>query len=419
MIPTPPADGTPAKQEKRVTLKLPDIASPRDAVNVQSALGPSSKKLLQLQMNGIRRVKRNVARRREDKDDRRRMVDLDVAYSFQVEKMEAYKTSVLSQKRSMLTSGVQLNHDEERALAHMPTEAMEAALNVSKKVSSVKRLGREMIQSSRGYDRGRDRQGMLSERSEKGQGWGKMEKYEPMSARIARGQGWDSRTIPDQVAGKLKYTLSFVNGMERSHGRPRRALDLIRRELDRDGNPHAQPPGMVNNLLSRDEQERAERETGTRQKMKGLRNNLKSFHASSDGDGTVADAMLLHDNYLEWKLDSRPTRPDEDPAEKPDLKPVPPPPPSSAKPEPPLQSRAAAMRSQRRPPSPQTQLARQIAVEVGVKTMSAKAALNKKLEDEPNWGKQTRRTMKSMGVTDGSALRGAIAAKFGDSEPTV
>ena len=304
MQPTPPV-------ETRRKLKLPAIASSRTeqrgviASDVGAAVAPSSRKLLKLQINGIKRVKRNVARRREDKDDRRRMIDLDVAHSFQVEKMEAYKTSVLSQARALVTT-----KEEERALSHMPADAMEAALNVSKKVSDVKRLGREQIQSRRGYDRSRDKAGMLSERSDKGQGWGKIEKYEPMSARIARSQGWDSRKIPDQVASKLKYTLSFVNGMERTHGRSNRALELVRRELDENGDPHAQPPGMVNSKISRDQQERVQREINQRRNMSRIRQNLKSFHANAEGDGTVADAMLLHDSYLEWKLDSRPARPD-------------------------------------------------------------------------------------------------------------
>ena len=181
-----------------VTLVLPDIhQSPRrsnvakpgalpahfdgdgdgkiDAAELGHILSANKGKILQHQINGIRRVKKHVGRKREDKDDRRRMVDLDVAYSFQMEKMEQYTTSVLSQKRSLMGGG-SMGLKEERALATMQTEAMEAALNVSKKVSAVHRLGREQIQSSRGYDRGRDRGGQFSDRSEKGQGWGKMEK---------------------------------------------------------------------------------------------------------------------------------------------------------------------------------------------------------------------------------------------------
>ncbi len=385
-----------------------------DENEVNAAVAASNRKVLKFQINGIRRVKRNVARRREDKDDRRRMIDLDVAHSFQVEKMEAYRTSVLSQARSLVST-----KEEDRALSHMPADAMEAALNVSKKVQDVKRLGREQIQASSGYDRSRDRAGMFSERSERGQGWGKMEKFEPISARIARMQGWDSRQIPDQVASKLKYTLSFVNGMERTHGRSQRALELVRRELDENGSPHAQPPGMVNSKVSRDHLERIQREMNQQRTMSQVRQNLKSFHASGDGDGTVADAMLLHDSYLEWKLDSRPARPDVDVDESsrsrragtdPDIQPRIPEKPRLA---------VGDNLHLPKPPTPRTQMARSIAVEVGVKVKSAKAALNKKLEDEPHWGKQTRRTMTSMGVTDGTALRNAIAAKFGEAGPTV
>ncbi len=414
MQPTPPV-------ETRRKLKLPEIASSRTeqrgviASDVGAAVAPSSRKLLKLQINGIKRVKRNVARRREDKDDRRRMIDLDVAHSFQVEKMEAYKTSVLSQARALVTT-----KEEERALSHMPADAMEAALNVSKKVSDVKRLGREQIQSRRGYDRSRDKAGMLSERSDKGQGWGKIEKYEPMSARIARSQGWDSRKIPDQVASKLKYTLSFVNGMERTHGRSNRALELVRRELDENGDPHAQPPGMVNSKISRDQQERVQREINQRRNMSRIRQNLKSFHANGEGDGTVADAMLLHDSYLEWKLDSRPARPDVEVEESPRCRRVVTDSDSQPrKPEKPWPAAGGHLHLPK-PPTPRTEMARSIAVEVGVKVKSAKAGLNKKIEDEPFWGKQTRRTMKSMGITDGNALRNVIAAKFGEVQgPTV
>ena len=344
-----------------------------DAAEVNSIVNKgSATKVLQLQLGGLRRVKTHVARKREDKDDRRRMVDLDVAYSFQMEKMEQYKTSVLSQKRSMLTGGGNahpMSHEEERALATMPTEAMEAALNVSKKVSAVHRLGREQIQSSSGYDRSRDRRGQLTDRSDKGQGWGKMEKYEPMSARIARANGWDSRAIPDQVAGKLKYTLSFVNGMERSQGRPQRALDLVRRELDRDGNPHAQPPGMVNTTMSRDENERAEREAARGPAAARLKNNLRTFNPSAGA--TVADAMLMHDNYLEWKLDSCPTRPDDqgggrlvetESSPTADGAPV-----LSKAETVEAEIAAEAAEKRRRPVPPREQLARQIAVEVGVR----------------------------------------------------
>ena len=34
------------------------------------------------------------------------------------------------------------------------------------------------------------------------------------------------------------------------------------------------------------------------------------------------------------------------------------------------------------------------------------------MADQPNWGRQTKKTMKFMGVTDGAALKRAIAAKF-------
>lgn len=406
-----PGGGEKSGQEgRRVSLKLPEIGTPRQPPLVETnnkqvaaAVALSNRKLLKLQVSGLRRVKRMVAHRRDDKEDRRRMVDLDVAHSVQVEKMEAYKTSMLSQKRSLVTT-----KEEERLLSHMPTEAMEAALAVSRKVGDVKSLGREQIQSTSPRSRSsRDRAGILSERSERRQPWAKVKKHEPMSARMARAQGWDSRAIPDQVASKLKYTLSFVKGMERTHGRPRRALDVVRRELDRNGLPHAQPPGMVNEVMSRDEKERVDREVNQQRSLAHVRKNLKSFHASGDGDGTVADAMLLHDNYLEWKLDSRPIRPDEDSVK------------SwrsgrtgtgSADLEAQLPSRSektpvfsGASRRHRKSPSPITQLARSIALEVGVKTKSAKAALDEKLEEEPNWGKQTRRTMRSMGVADGGA----------------
>ena len=142
-----------------------------------------------------------------------------------------------------------------------------------------------------------DRGGQFSDRTEKGVGWGKLEKYEPTSARIARAHGWDSRRIPEQVAGKLKYTRSFVNGMERSHGRPQRALELVRRELDRHGNPRARPPGMVDTQVSRDENERAERDAARASHAARLKNNLRTF-TSADGRTTVADAMLMQPSYL-------------------------------------------------------------------------------------------------------------------------
>ena len=73
-----------------------------------------------------------------------------------------------------------------------------------------------------------------------------------------------------------RYTLSFVHGMERTHGRTKRTLELVRRELDSNGNPHAQPPRMVNTSLSRDEVERAEREGMQRRNTALLQQNLKS-----------------------------------------------------------------------------------------------------------------------------------------------
>ena len=205
--------------------------------------------------------------------------------------------------------------------------------------------------------------------------------------------------------------------MERTHGRTKRTLELVRRELDSNGNPHAQPPRMVNTSLSRDEVERAEREGMQRRNTALLQQNLKSFHAVGEA-GTVADAMLMPDDYLQWRLDSRPVHPHLGPEE------ISTPRPTAAagrdsKPEPQLP--VGDYLYQPKPPSSaRTQLARSIAVEVGVKVSSAKVALKQKLEDEPYWGRQTRRTMKSMGVTDGLSLRKAIAAKFGDdAEPAV
>ena len=192
--------------------------------------------------------------------------------------------------------------------------------------------------------------------------------------------------------------------MERSHGRPRRALELVRRELDRDGNPHARPPGMVNTTMSRDENERAERES-----MRG-----PAFNAG--GGGTVADAMLMHDNYLEWTLDSCPTIPDDPGGGRPVANK-----PSAAADESPALSRAEAVEAEiaaeaaakrRRPVPPREQLAMQIAQEVGVRTATVKSTLRQMMADQPKWGRQTRKTMKFLGVTDGEALKRAIAAKF-------
>jgi hypothetical protein len=191
--PTPPSG-------ERSVPKLPAIphSVSVDESEVAAAISPSNLDRLSLQVNGIRQVKRHVAHRREDKGDRLRMVDLDVATAYQLEKMEGFKTSVLSQARSLVTT-----KEEERALCTLPTEALEAALDVSRKVREVKRLGRAEIQARSGYDRSRHQGGgVLSERA---QGWTKVEKYETMSARTARSQGWDSRRIPERVASKLKY----------------------------------------------------------------------------------------------------------------------------------------------------------------------------------------------------------------------
>ena len=158
---------------------------------------------------------------------------------------------------------------------------------------------------------------------------------------------------------------------------------------------------MVNTSLSRDEVERAEREGMQGRDAAVLQQNLKSFHAVGDA-GTVADAMLMPDDYLQWRLDSRPVHPHLGPEElsSPRLTATVSKDSGPENPRLPVGDRLQAQ--PKPPPSPRTQLVRSIAAEVGVRVKSAKVALQETLEDEPYWGRQTRRTMKSLGVTDGA-----------------
>lgn len=429
--PHPPASPrkSPQRRSSPGGVKLPQVkgASPKGGASPQLGVkdvqfGPSAEKLLRLQMNGLRRVKRNVKHRRDAKADRRRLMDLEVSYAFQQEKMDRYKTSVLSQQRSLLADGVPMDSDTKHHLAHMPTEAMEAALEVSHKLEAVKRLGRAQIQASRGYDRARNRERLASTARDStagGGGWGKLEQFEPYSARMARQTGWDSRAIPPDVADNLKYTMGFVTSMERSHGRQHRAIELLRREVDRHGNAQAQPPSMVNTDASRDEVERAEREAGAGRQQAQLRTNLRAFHAAGEGDGTVADCIRVHDGYLQWKLDSCPVepRPDLQQHAHKHLKPA-----VEA-----MQAaialggsgpRAKANHRNKDPGTPdkpaakevppKVRLCRKIAAEAGVRPRVVQQHIASTLKEEPGWGMRTRKTMKSLGLTEGAALKDSL-----------
>ena len=201
--------------------------------------------------NGMKRFGKRVEKFKDVRDDRTRMLELDLAAEELKAKFVPYETEVLSQRRVLSTRDTG-EREKVREMARQPREVMRSALEVSRLLKKQKSLALPAIQSARGYDR-RD----AAERDSKGAGTAR-----PVPSWRTDDDVWDGRMVPWRMRGKLKYTMAFIHGMQLEDRKPMKAMAFIRRGMDEDGNPRPPPPRMMNggNPNDRDQMEQDWRE---------------------------------------------------------------------------------------------------------------------------------------------------------------